>query len=195
MSAGSGRSARSSCRRRSEARSGLSSSPKTCCASAAAAAGTEAGLSPIAVSTRARRPACSAWRKRRSSSGPVGTALERVTHLARGSHLRPERASRALRRRGTGAMRHCRRRAGTEQGRAPAPRPRRARAGMRSRARRGRIVLVAGEIDLGPVARREDDRLTSLGEIACEPTPRLAARGRRARAARWVPGGARRRRG
>ena len=48
-----------------------SSSPKTCCASAAAAAGTEAGLSPIAVSTRARRPACSAWRKRRSSSGPV----------------------------------------------------------------------------------------------------------------------------
>ena len=34
--------------------------PKTCSASAAAAADTEAGLWPIAVSTRTLRPACSA---------------------------------------------------------------------------------------------------------------------------------------
>ena len=45
-------------------------SSKTCCASAAAADGTDAGLSPIAVSSRTRRPACSAWRKSWSRNGP-----------------------------------------------------------------------------------------------------------------------------
>ena len=57
-------------------------SPKTCCASAAAADGTEAGLSPIAVSSRTRRPAWSACRKSRSSNGPGRARLERGPHLA-----------------------------------------------------------------------------------------------------------------
>ena len=45
-------------------------SPKTWAASAAAAAGTDAGLSPIAVSVRTSLPSFSAWRNTRSSSGP-----------------------------------------------------------------------------------------------------------------------------
>ncbi len=47
-----------------------SSPSNTCSASAAAAAGIDAGLSPIAVSTRARRPARRAMRNVRPSRGP-----------------------------------------------------------------------------------------------------------------------------
>ena len=54
----------------------------TCSASAAAAAGIDAGLSPIAVSTRARRPARSAMRKVRPSSGPGDPASNASLHLA-----------------------------------------------------------------------------------------------------------------
>ena len=55
-----------------------SSCPKTCCASAAAAEDTDAGLSAIAVSARTFFPACSAWRNTRSSTGPVVPASNAV---------------------------------------------------------------------------------------------------------------------
>ena len=71
---GSARSPRSSCPAPISSTRRPSSSPNTCCASAAAADGTDAGLSPIAVSTRTRRPAWSACRKTWSSSGPGAPA-------------------------------------------------------------------------------------------------------------------------
>ena len=75
-------SARSSCRRRRAAIERPSRSPNTCCARAAAAAGTEAGLSPIAVSTRARRPGVERLTEEAIEERAGRADLERVAHLA-----------------------------------------------------------------------------------------------------------------
>ena len=152
---------------------GPSRSPKTCWASAAAAAGTDAGLSPIAVSTRARRPACSACRKRRSSSGPVAPHLERVAHLAEDLALaRDERVETGRDaeevQRGTVVAEPVENRG--ERGAVVA---RRARAATRSpRSSRSRRRLVAREVELGSVAGREHDGLAAVGELARERAPR-----------------------
>ena len=86
-------------------------------------------------------PACSAWRKTRSSSGAGRAGLVARRAPGRGSRPRPGRASRARRRRGRGAARPRRRAAG----RAPARRraraaraPRRPPAPRRRRPRRRR---------------------------------------------------------
>ena len=86
--------ARRSGRRRSSSTRRPARSPKTCSASAAAAAGTDAGLSPIAVSVRTRLPSCSACRKTRSSSGPTRRGLvgrlDLAEDLALAGHQRVE---------------------------------------------------------------------------------------------------------
>ena len=149
--------------------------------------GTEAGLSPIAVSTRARRPAWSAWRKSRSSSGPAAPALERRAHLAedlalaRDERVEPCGDAEEMERGASSSSRYS-------TVRAPAPRPRRARAGTRSRARR-----VAHR-------RRWRDRArcgcTSRGttasqpsrELVCEPAAASSPKATRSRSstgARW----------
>ena len=110
-------------------------SSKTCCANAAAADGTDAGLSLIAVSRRTRRRACRACRKSLSRNGPGEPASKAVRTWPRISPS-PERANRDRRRRGRDGARPTRlgggraRPTGRRRGR------RRARSAFRPRARR-----------------------------------------------------------
>ena len=186
---GCGRRARRPCRRRRAARGGPSRSPNTCCASAAAADETDAGLSPIAVSRAHPLAGWSAWRKTRSSSGPGAPASYAARTWPRISP-RPARASRARPRRGRGAARRPRRAAGRARELALAERAQRARAPralVRRRSPRGRARCGCRSRGRRPRRRSASAAASSRG------APR--GRARPARAARPGASGARCRRG
>ena len=186
------RRARRSARRRPAARAGRARSPKTCCASAAAAAGTDAGLSPIAVSVRTRLPIWSAWRKTRSSSGPGDARLVGALHLAEDlalaghERVEPGRDAEEVHRRGlvVHAVDDRRERlAGEllerrERALVAAARRGRARCGCRSRGRRRRRARARA---------RPRGRTAARRARAARPA-RRGARCRRATASKVAPG-------
>ena len=163
-------------------------SPKTCCASAAAADETDAGLSPIAVSVRTCLPDVERLAEDPVEQRPVRAGLVGVAHLAEDLALaRDERVEP-----GGDAEEMQRRRVVVHAGRAsdlgsPSERLRRALA----RPRSGSVVR---EVELGAVAGREADRLAAPASCRASAAARRD-RARRARAARPGDGGATCRRG
>ena len=162
-----------------------SSSPNTCCASAAAADGTDAGLSPIAVSTRTRRPVCSACRKRRSSSGPGAPASNALRTWPRISPSpgTSESSPAATRKRCSAAASS---RAGRARRRASSARSPASSVSAATASLLG--VVLPREVELGAVARREDDRLAAERELrasARHASRSSATRSRSSIGARW----------
>jgi hypothetical protein len=158
------------------------SDPKIFLASSTAAEEMEAAPSPRSVSLRTRPPtrapsgrAGSAWcrppaRGRWCTRAPAGTPRG----PAPGSAARPAPWSRAPRSRGRGARPACG--PGARRGGARPLRPASIRRSSSERtARRRGTGRPSGEVQLGPVAGREEHRL--VGVARCRPSPPRSERG------------------